>query len=152
MKKSAIILSVLLFAAPARAGWTPAVRISNQATSFGPRMAAKGDTLHVVYWTWTGHAECYYIQSTDNGTSWTSPFYLSDTLISSGEDSPEIELRGDTVVAIWYQDITGGGGVNLGFRKSQNGGGNGVVLLLYYRRTIICFKNIQLESLIQRHS
>jgi hypothetical protein len=55
MKKSAIILSVLLSAASAHAGWTPAVRISEQATSFGPRMAANGDTLHVVYILPYGH-------------------------------------------------------------------------------------------------
>jgi hypothetical protein len=122
MKKSAIILSVLLSAASANSGWTPAVRISDRANSFGPRIVANGDTLHVVYWIWNGHAECYYVRSVDGGGSWALPFYLSDTLISSGEDSPEIQICGDTAVAIWYQDISGGG-VNIGFRKSINGGG-----------------------------
>jgi hypothetical protein len=113
---------LVLFASVSYAGWTPPVRISDEATAYSPRIEANGDTLHVAYWIWTGHAECYYIKSIDNGVSWTSPFYLSDSLISSGEDSPVIHTKGDTIVAIWYQDITGGGGVNLGFRKSINAG------------------------------
>jgi hypothetical protein len=108
MSKSAIILFVLLSAASAHAGWTPAVRISDEAPSLRPRIVADGDTLHVVYWTWTGTARSYYLRSVDNGESWATPFYLSDTLISSGEDSPEIHIWGDTLVAIWYQDILGG--------------------------------------------
>ena len=50
MRKSAIILCFLLLTAPARAGWTPPVRISDEAPSYGPRIVAAGDTLHIVYW------------------------------------------------------------------------------------------------------
>jgi hypothetical protein len=123
MRKSLILIFLITgLASPAHAGWTPPVRISDEGYSLDPGIAANGDTLHVVYWIWTGHAECYYLRSTDEGVSWASPFYLSDPLISSGEDSPEIHAKGDTIMAIWYQDIAGSG-VNLGFRKSLNGGG-----------------------------
>ena len=119
--QSLIISWLVLTASVSYAGWTPPVRISDEGASYGPRIAANGDTLHVVYWIWTGHAECYYLRSIDKGVSWASPFYLSDPLISSGEDSPGIHAKGDTIMAIWYQDITGSG-VNLGFRKSLDGG------------------------------
>ena len=98
---------------PVHAGWTPPVRISDEAPSYGPRIVTNGDTLHVAYWIWNGHAECYYVRSVDNGESWATPFYLSDTLISSGEDSPEIHICGDTVVAIWYQDISADGQLSI---------------------------------------
>ncbi len=34
----------------AYAGWTPPVRISDEALAHDPRMVTNVDTLHVVYW------------------------------------------------------------------------------------------------------
>jgi hypothetical protein len=142
---------LVLLASVSYAGWTPPARISDVGPSYSPRIAANSDTLHVVYWVWTGHAECYYLRSIDEGISWASPFYLSDPPISSGEDSPEIHAKGDTIMAAWYQDIAGSG-VNLGFRKSSNGGGDGAMSLLSYLRTAICCRNMTFAFLIQSYS
>jgi hypothetical protein len=123
MKKSIVILSLLLSAATARAGWTPAVRISDQATSFGPRMAANGDTLHVVYWKWDSIIAVQYVRSTNGGVAWEGPIYLPDSSVSGSTDSPIIKAIADTVIAIWYQSFTGSNRINLGVRRSINGGG-----------------------------
>jgi hypothetical protein len=40
---------IALWAASAHAGWTPPVRISDEAPSYSPRIAAAGEKLHVVY-------------------------------------------------------------------------------------------------------
>jgi len=125
MNKSAIILSVLLLTvSSAHAGWTPPVRISDEAPSYEPRIVIERDNIHVVYWIWVGHSQSYYVRSTDAGNVWESPFHLGDTLISQGEDSPLIGNWGDTVVTIWQQNLPGGSQHNLGYRISTDAGGN----------------------------
>lgn len=123
MKKSVIIVSVLLLAASsAHAGWTPAVRISDQVTSFRPRMAVNGDTLHVVYWT--SQDTPFYLRSTNNGYNWQVPFCLMDTDTSVTGTSPLIRTEGDNIVAIWYNRFRNSSRVNWGCRYSSNGGGD----------------------------
>ena len=116
------ILLAFLLAAHAHAGWTPPVRISDEGYSLGPGIAANGNTLHVVYWTWSGTARSYYLRSQDGGIVWEAPYRLGDPLIQGSDSSPIIRNRGDTVLTIWLQNMPGGGQYNLGFRRSTNGG------------------------------
>lgn len=106
----------------AHAGWTPPVRISDEAPSYAPRITANGDMVHVVYWTWSGTDRSYYLRSLDGGDLWEEPFRLGDSLIAGSEDSPVLRSVGDTIAAIWHQNLPGGGHYNLGFRSSANGG------------------------------
>ena len=41
---------IALWAPSAHAGWTPPVRISDESPSYGPRIVANGDIVHVAYW------------------------------------------------------------------------------------------------------
>lgn len=141
MKKSVIILSVLLLAASAHAGWTPAERISDQATSFGPRMVANGDTLHVVYWKWDTAISVQYVRSTDGGREWEVPIYLPDSSVSGSTDSPIIKAVADTVIAIWYQSFTNSSRINFGVRHSIDGGGSGTNPRTHCHLTIMNSKN-----------
>jgi hypothetical protein len=121
-KSFLIIIAFLLFTVPAHAGWTPATRISDQATSFGPRMAANGDTLHVVYWT--SQYTPFYLRSTDNGDNWEVPFCLMNTDTSATGTSPVIRYENGHIVAIWYNRFRNSSRVNWGFRHSSNCGGD----------------------------
>ena len=104
------------------AGWTPPVRINDEGVSFAPRIAANGDTLHVVYWISIGHAQSYYLRSINGGGDWENPFRLGDPSVSEGEVSPLIRIKGDTLTSIWKQSMPGGGQYNYGFRRSTNRG------------------------------
>lgn len=108
---------------PALAGWTPAVRISEQATSYGPKIAANGDALHVVYWKGGEFISCYYLRSEDGGGIWSAPFHLADTNHTSNNVLPIVMSTGDTITIIWRGNIRGGGtDMNFGLRLSTNNG------------------------------
>jgi hypothetical protein len=123
MRKFGIILSLLLLAVSAHAGWTPPVRISDEAYSFRPRIVADGDTLHVVYWRGGAFTSSYYLRSVDGGESWNQPFHLADTTYSSNNVSPIIRIENNRVIIIWRGSIRNGGNRwNYGFRLSTNTG------------------------------
>ena len=120
------LLTIFVFfltTANTHAGWTPAARISDQGTSLGPRMAAKGDTRHVVYWRGGAFTSSYYLRSLNGGESWSQPFHLADTTYTSNNVMPVIHLENNRVAAIWRGDIRGtGSDLNYGFRLSTNTG------------------------------
>jgi hypothetical protein len=62
MKKSAIILSVLLLSVFARAQWTEPYQLPNTVGFDIPRAVAVGDTLHVV----STADKAYYIRCRDS--------------------------------------------------------------------------------------
>ncbi len=107
----------------AGAGWTPAVRISDEALAYNPKIVTSGDTLHAVYWISSDADRVYYVKSIDGGEQWAEPFRLGDSLIAGSENSPVIRSAGDTIATIWHQNLPGGGRYNLGFRSSTDGGG-----------------------------
>ena len=41
---------IAVWATSSYAGWTPPVRISDEALAHSPRIVANGDILHVAYW------------------------------------------------------------------------------------------------------
>ena len=117
------ILSAFLLPSSSPAGWTPPVRISDEEYSFGPRIAAKGDTLHVVYWRGGVFTSSYYVRSDDGGSTWGEPFHLPDTTYTSNNVMPIILFEDDKIAVIWRGDIRGGGTeLNYGYRLSTDGG------------------------------
>ena len=113
---------LVLTASISYAGWTPPVRISDEGASYGPRIAAESDDLHVVYWISIGHLESYYLRSINGGGDWENPLPLGDPSVSEGEASPLIRIKGDTLSTVWNQNMPGGAQYNLGYRCSMNGG------------------------------
>lgn len=111
----------------AQPGWDPEQQVTSiRGAANAPRAAAVGDTIHLVFWEFASdslgaYEECYYLRSTDEGTTWDSPL-----MISSRDDTPSVNSRvgvsGQLVHVIW-QD---GGGASapffLRYRRSLDGG------------------------------
>lgn len=135
-----IVCTITFLPISAHAGWTPAVRISEEGTSFGPRVAADGDTVHVVYWT--AEDRPYYLRSTDNGDNWQEPFCLMDTDTSATGVSPVIRSVRGSIFVVWYDRFRNSDRVNWGFRQSTNGGGSGRISPTFCLPITQCFKNI----------
>jgi hypothetical protein len=114
------ILIVCLHA-PAYAGWTPPVRISDEATAYNPRIVANGDTLHVAYWKGGLYTATYYLRSENQGVDWNVPFLLADTVNTSNSVSPVIRGSGDSITVIWKY-TAGPSRWNFGLRQSNDGG------------------------------
>ena len=124
MRKSWILIFLITaLASPSLAGWTPAVRISDEALAYDPRIAANGDTIHVVYWSGGAFTSSYYLRSEDGGDTWWEPFHLADTTHTSNNVMPIIRSEGNKIAVIWRGDIRGGGTqLNYGFRLSTDYG------------------------------
>jgi hypothetical protein len=58
-------IAIFLVPISSYAGWTPPARISDEGASYGPRIAAKADTVHVVYWT--SENRSFYLRSEEGG-------------------------------------------------------------------------------------
>ncbi|RKX68548.1 hypothetical protein DRP53_10530 [candidate division WOR-3 bacterium] len=110
-----IVLSVLSADPP---GWTEDRRlVFLPGGGLDPRADAWGDTVHLVWKQEYGHIEVYYKRSTDHGETW------SDDMRLSVEDEirsimPDIAVKGDTVVVVWFEQQTG----LLEYRRSIDGG------------------------------
>ncbi len=114
----------MLLASVSYARWTPPVRISDEGYSLGPRIAANGETLHVVYWANpTGTNRVFYLRSSDGGGAWNQAFVLPDITVMFNCVSPLVRIEGNSIVSVWRGNIIGGGGdMNFGFRLSADGG------------------------------
>ncbi len=104
----------------AYAGWTPPVRISDEGYSLGPRIAANGDTLHVVYWT--SQNRSFYVRSEDGGDNWGSPLDIAFGDDSSSTTSPLVLAAGETITVAWRHSFGFANRVNWGIRISTDGG------------------------------
>jgi hypothetical protein len=86
--------------------WSLEQNLSNNlGSSFRPVIKADGNNIHVVWHDSTpGNAKIFHKQSTDNGGSWTSEEYLSDSV--ENEYSPDIALIGNNIYVVWYKYTT----------------------------------------------
>ena len=113
----------MIFNMPVYAGWTPAERISDEATVYHPRIASNGDFLHVVYSVdESGDSRIYYLRSEDSGVSWDTQLLFVDTLATFANVFPNVRTNIDTAYALWRNSFRGGGGRNLSFRRSLDNG------------------------------
>jgi hypothetical protein len=100
MKKSAIILSVLLLAATARAQWTEPVQLSYGMGLDLPKAIAVGDTLYVA----ARGDKAYYLKSTDNGNTWSDPVAPADTFYG-GSTQPDIAYSNGLLHFMWIGQL-----------------------------------------------
>jgi hypothetical protein len=82
--------------------WTPEVRIGEPGTCWQPRMAASGDTLHVIFVNDHGREKIDYVRSTDAGRNWTAGRMLSDTIDTYDAYFPRILTYGPKILVVWY--------------------------------------------------
>jgi len=93
------------------------------ATDVLPYIAADEDGVHLIYTTWTtgfGRWETMYLNSTDNGASWSSPVMLSqeDAWHSDGQ---AIAVNGSGGIhVVWWE--TKYGNQEIGYRNSTDNG------------------------------
>ena len=123
MKKSVIILSVLLLASsPARAQWTEPVRIGAPGGILYPQILAQGDTLHVVYSNNELEWKIGYVRSTDGGDTWNDQQVLSDD--SSETLFVRIIEDGRRLMVLWRNNYYYGGNRprNISYNISNNNG------------------------------
>ena len=109
------VLLVVFFPAVVQADWGPDVKLTNfvNKAEEHPRVACYNNYVHVVWYEEAGGAG-YYLRSTDNGTSWGSPFRLWD---SSGY-LPSIAANDSFVHVAWQ--IPGPG--RCVYRRSSDNG------------------------------
>jgi hypothetical protein len=118
-----ILLFVILLNVDAWAGWTPAVRISDELTAYEPRIICTGDTIHIAYWGGYPFESSYYLRSTDAGNTWEEPFLLADTNHLANSIIPVIRNQGWNIVVIWKY-WPGTSLNNYALRRSSDGGEN----------------------------
>ena len=104
------------------AGWTPAERISDENTVYHPRIAANGQYIHVVYSVRTIDDLVYYINSPDNGNTWSEPLLMVDTNESSSTILPVVRTNGDSIFTLWSNYYDSGNNRNISFRRSLDNG------------------------------
>jgi len=100
-----IVLSALSADPP---GWTEDRRIVFLPLGgTNPRADCCGDTVHLVWQQGymlgnIGHPEVAYKRSTDHGETWSDDVRLS-VLDEIESIMPDIAVKGDTVVVVWYE-------------------------------------------------
>ncbi|KPL15979.1 hypothetical protein AMJ74_00010 [candidate division WOR_3 bacterium SM1_77] len=107
MKKAVFLLLLCLLFTNAYAQWSADRRLSNiQGSSFGPRAACWGDTIHVVWWeTYQNpqhHEEVFSKRSLDGGDNWEAETILSveDSIHGVG---PNIAVWQNSVHVTWNE-------------------------------------------------
>jgi photosystem II stability/assembly factor-like uncharacterized protein len=78
------------------------MRITYDAYLLNPRIAAVGDTLHVVA---NGPTKIYYLRSNDGSDTWTEPICPVDTFY--GSQMPDIAFSEGLLHVVWKAYFTG---------------------------------------------
>jgi hypothetical protein len=123
MKKPALIISVLLLAAPIYAQWSPPTRIHVGGGHY-PTLLVLGDTVHVAYTKGPGRAKITYIRSADAGDSWSGGIVLNDTIDYTSAYYPRFIIAGAKIMILWYEASSVGQLGNIAYSISNNGGAN----------------------------
>ncbi len=114
------------------ANWDRGVRLYSEADA-SARMAVDGTTVHVAFGaklsTNSFGGRTYYMRSTDNGTTWSAPFFIGENSVESDVQArQQIAAADGRVFAIWQRERPFAGGPlpteRLGFNRSTNGGLN----------------------------
>jgi hypothetical protein len=94
------------------------------APGFQPKIAAVGDTIHIVWWQRvslrTPHEEVFYARSTDGGKTWSDSIALSD-VDDSISTSPHIVAYDNYAHVFWANYGTGADRI-IYYRRSTDAG------------------------------
>jgi len=116
------VLGLFLLVQAAQAQWIPEQRLTwTSGYSIGPTIAVDSSrNLHVVWYDDTpGNWEIYYKQSTDEGSTWTTPQRLS---WNSGDSRyPAIAVDSSGNLHVVWEDLTPGNW-EIYYRQSTDGG------------------------------
>jgi len=102
------------------ATWSSPVNLSNDATSSeGPSITIGGTNILITWFNNdVGNSEILFSKSTDGGTTWSSPFSISNT--ESQSTQPTIITFGTDILITWTEHIVDSQEVV--FSKSTDGG------------------------------
>jgi hypothetical protein len=82
--------------------WGPERQVTNTHYAWDSNVVSVGDTIHII-WTDEGtgiaHRSIYYTRSTDNGATWSEPYWIDGTLDDSAD--PALAISNDKVYCIW---------------------------------------------------
>ena len=101
--------------------WTEDQRVSfSEYTTYSPRIAVNGDTVHVV---WFEYSESFYKRSIDGGTTWEDSVMISisDQITSM---RPDVAVEEQNVYLVWEDWCSTSQDCGIYFRKSTDGGEN----------------------------
>jgi hypothetical protein len=113
----------------------PEVRLTSiQGPSYTPHIAAHAGNLHVVWWEdqtgspTNGLGEIYYLRSTNNGSSWSSPVNLSNAAAAKDQlpvvaAGPLFGGTGSGLHVFWTADASDPSNLGkINYRSSVDGG------------------------------
>jgi BNR repeat-like domain len=128
MKRTVLMIAAVglfLFSQAAKAGWTPAKRITwTSGWSMLPAIVVdSSDHIHVVWEDdTTGNVEIYYKRSTDGGTSWSAARRLTWTSRQS-RDSAVAADSNNALHVVWEDGGEGSGQeYDIYYKRSTDGG------------------------------
>ena len=125
MKKIFLFAIALLLTQLSRAQWEDDFNLSDTPdTSYitlgmSRTLAAKGDTIHVVWYEKTEEQwEIFYTQSTDGGLNWEWATRLTYT--EGRSSTPSLSVSGSSVYVVWVEKIEGN--YEICFKRSPDSG------------------------------
>jgi hypothetical protein len=112
------------------ANWEPGVKLYDQADA-SARMAVDGLTVHVAFGaklsTNSFGGRSYYMRSTNNGTSWSTPVFIGENSAESDVQArQQIAAADGQIIAMWQRERPFAGGPlpmeRLGYNRSIDSG------------------------------
>ncbi len=102
MRKSLILIFLLTaFAAPAPAGWSEDMRLTDRYFEIHPQVIARNDTIHVI-WFRLLVDDVSYLRSTDAGQTWDSLIVLTEP--DHRSVYADLSLGGNGLLVSWQDN------------------------------------------------
>jgi len=114
-----IIIAFLLLAASAYAGWSEEVRLTNRNFEIYPQVAARNDTVHVVWQQIAGPMHISYMRSTDGGNGWSPIVNLEEA--GHYGSFPDLSLFADGMFVGWFDEDTSNATTYIAYSHSLDG-------------------------------
>jgi len=96
------------------------MRLTNRRYEMYPQVAARNDTVHVVWQQIAGPKHVSYLRSTDGGSTWSELRNLEDTAAHYGVRQ-DLWLTPDYVFVGWEDVTRQGFNTNIGYTYSADG-------------------------------
>lgn len=113
-----IVFSIII-SAVAFAGWTPDIRLTYRHFEMEPQIAARSDTVHVVWQQIAGPEHISYMRSIDGGNTWSQLQNLEDT--NHWAIRQDFWLDGDRLFVGWEDEVQYEDPLDIGFNYSFGG-------------------------------